>query len=378
VRAKQVLLTTLVPLLLAQAPAPNLWQQIQESTDSVWLEKVVLITEDSPLVPRRKMAKAFRSQAYARLGALGTAESLAAVDRIEATARTWRPNEGPLAAGVLPHPGWHMSNGYVRTDVRTKMDGVTYAVFIDFLFGDMDLLLISSSNPDDNRAWSRPHLVPVKVYRGMHNLMLSPGIKPGLLILSFVQDPPPPRAIMEGTQDRGQTAPKLGAQTAGIDVNAVLRDSDRDGLTDIEEARLGLRPDKADTDGDGIRDGDDSAPDYAPPAGAASDENVIVLQKAFFATFGISGSRYTMFAREEARWIQPWGFRGQVLYHAWHPLGTLGAVEVSWKIREKSATSATVELFDSEGPLAAGGVDVKLEKKNGTWYVVSVQTTWIS
>ncbi len=41
---------------------------------------------------------------------------------------------------------------------------------------------------------------------------------------------------------------------------ALSADSDGDGLTDIEEARLGLKRDSADSDGDGIADGDDPLP----------------------------------------------------------------------------------------------------------------------
>jgi hypothetical protein len=37
-----------------------------------------------------------------------------------------------------------------------------------------------------------------------------------------------------------------------------------------------------------------------------------------------------------------------------------------------------VELFDGEGPMAAGGVTVRLEKKNGRWTVVAVETTWVA
>jgi hypothetical protein len=319
-------------------------------------------------------AKEIRSQAYARLGAIGSAESLAAADRIEARARQWRPNEDGFREGVIPHPGWHMSNSVMTSNVRAKMGGVTYAVFIDDLFGGMDLLLVSSKNPD-GLLWSRPHLVPLKLYRGMHSLTLAPGERKDVLILSFTQDAPPKRAIMEGTTDVGATAPAIGPQSVEIDLAAVLLDSDGDGLTDVEERRMGLQPGRADSDGDGIRDGEDTAPDYAPSARASEDE--LLLQKAFFATFGISESRYTMFVDTiRSTPIQPWGFRGQVIYDV-HPT-EYGAVSAGWKIAKRDETTALVELFDGEGPLAAGGVNVRLEKKNGRWTVVAVETTWIS
>ena len=46
---------------------------------------------------------------------------------------------------------------------------------------------------------------------------------------------------------------------------------------------------------------------------AALDDTVVILQRAFFATFGISGSRYVLFATPEATPIQPWGYRGYIV-----------------------------------------------------------------
>ncbi len=51
-------------------------------------------------------------------------------------------------------------------------------------------------------------------------------------------------------------------------LDALSADTDKDGLTDIEEARLGLKPDNVDSDGDGIPDGADPLPltPYNPKA----------------------------------------------------------------------------------------------------------------
>jgi hypothetical protein len=362
-------------LLLAAAPRPNLWQQIAESRDVAWLETVAAMKDDAPTMMLRQSAKTFRSRAYARLGAIGSAESLAAADRIEARARQWRPNEDGFSEGVIPHPGWHMADGVLKSNVRARIGGTTYAVFIDYLFGDMDLLLVSSKNPEST-LWSRPHLVPLKLYRGMHSMTLAPGARKDVLILSFTQDEPPKRAIMEGTRDPGATAPKIGPQSVEIDLATVLHDSDGDGLTDAEERRLGLQPGRVDTDGDRIRDSEDTAPDHSPDDDVS--ENTLLLQKAFFAAFGISETRYTMFVDTiRSTPIQPWGFRGQVIYYNVHPK-EYGAVSAGWKIAKRDDTTALVELFDGEGPLAAGGVNVRLEKKNGRWTVVAVETTWIA
>ena len=354
-------------MLTALLFAISLWERIHTSTDVAWLEKTAAISDAAPSGRLNGSAKEFRSQAYARLGELGTAESLAAVDRIEAAAKAWRPSDDNFHAGVVPHPGWHMSDSFFAPDIKTEQDEVTYAIFIDYLFGDMDLLLVSKKDG----AWTRPHLIPLRIYRGMHDLALKPG-PAGKLILTFIQDAPPQRGIMEGTRDPGEPAPKLGPRTETLDIATILRDSDRDGLTDVEEDRLGLSPKNPDSDGDGIRDGDDTAPDFAP---GKADEETQILQKAFFATFGISGSRFTLFSARSAR-IQPWGSMAWVIYEKQPKV--YGAVGVSWKITERTATSATVDLTDGEGPMAAGGVTVNLQRKNGAWSVVSVKTTWVS
>ena len=44
------------------------------------------------------------------------------------------------------------------------------------------------------------------------------------------------------------------------DLDALERDADEDGLTDLAEVRLGFDPERADTDGDGVSDGRDPVP----------------------------------------------------------------------------------------------------------------------
>lgn len=354
----------MLALLFAVA---NLLEEIRRSTNVPWLESVATMSDRAPSLRLNEGGKAYRSQAYARLGELGTAESIAAIDRIETAAKKWRPSD-PMSLGVFPHPGWHFADSVVGTKISATQNGVTYAVFIDYVFGDMDLLLISKTD----EGFTRPHLLPVKLYRGMHDLDLKSG-PPGKLIFSFIQDAPPPRGIMEGTRDPGEKPPATGPQKITIDLAEVLRDSDSDGLTDVEEERLGTDPKKADTDGDGIFDGDDIAPDFTA---SKLDDTVLILQRAFFSTFGISGSRYVLFARSDVQPIQPWGYRGFVIYKK-QPKA-YGAVSVHWKIASRTESTAVVEVIDGEGPLAAGGVTVTLTRKNGSWYVTSVVTTWVA
>src|SRR5262249_6071933 len=56
---------------------------------------------------------------------------------------------------------------------------------------------------------------------------------------------------------------------------ALRRDSDHDGLTDLVEERMGTDPHNADTDGDGIPDGKDGLPLVPLGAGKTAEAEVL-------------------------------------------------------------------------------------------------------
>ena len=70
-----------------------------------------------------------------------------------------------------------------------------------------------------------------------------------------------------------------------IDVAAVERDSDQDGLTDLLEEKLALDPSTPDTDADGIPDGSDPLP-LQPRSGAESSESGQLLEAVLPYLFG--------------------------------------------------------------------------------------------
>src|SRR5262245_19171711 len=114
-------------LALLLAAAIDLSERIRQSTDVKWLASVA---------SKESAGKSDRSQAYARLGELGTAPSLAAVERIEKAARQWRPSD-PLAPGMFTTPGFHFADSDLDTRISAEQNGVRYAVFVDYVFGDM-------------------------------------------------------------------------------------------------------------------------------------------------------------------------------------------------------------------------------------------------
>ena len=332
---------------------------VRRSSDVAWLERIASSSAFAQQVQGSSpigMAKLLRGAAYARLGDLATAESLAAVDRIErAMAETSLvPMTVPL--GVWPSVAWHMSDSNVSPLATVSApDGTTYGVVTASLLGGDDLFLVSTRTPEDPRSWSRPKLVgpltrPEEA--GAASLTFRGG---GTLVL---------RAFGRETQ---------------FALEEIERDSDGDGWTDLEEGRIGTNPHAVDSDGDGIPDGRDVCPLYEAPGPQASDDSGTILQKAIFAAFALTGSREMLYVTPNTPRIHVAGYGGPILFDRPIPRdGSSGGVYVSWKIRDRSAVDAVVEITDWEGLLAAGGQNVFLKKVLGKWVVVAVKATWVS
>ena len=358
--------------------------KIGNATDVAWLERIV----SSPgaaaeLRPGGGYDKILRAAAYVRLGTLGTPESLAAIKRIEDEASKINPATTGSTPGHFIHPAWHFSNSELRPIAQvTDANGVTYGLIFSSLMGGLDLFLISSTTPQDASSWSRPLLIPNKAYRGLKEAQLTAG-GAGELTFSFVQESPPGRALMEGTHDPGPAAPALGRQQWKLSIKEIEKDSDADGWTDVEETRLGIDPNKQDSDGDGLPDGRDVCPNFSLHDEDKNDEEIKIFQKAMFVTFGLTGSRHLLLLDSKVKRIHLWGYAGPVIYghdlKSWSEKHQYGAVYVSWRIRRRvSDGTVVVEISDHEGPLAAGGQDIRLRKINGEWIVVNRRTTWIS
>ena len=332
---------------------------VQRSTDVNWLERIASsptfaqqVQASSPI----GMAKMLRGAAYARLGDLASAESLAAVERIEQSLAETSlvPNTVPL--GVWPSVAWHISGSNASPLATVAApDGTTYGVLMASLLGGEDLFLISTRTPEDPTSWSRPKLV-------------GPVARPeaaGTTSLMF----------------RG--AGTLVLRGFGRDVQFALdeieRDSDGDGWTDLEEGRIGTNPHAADSDGDGIPDGRDVCPLYEAPGPQSSDDSGTILQKAIFAAFALTGSREMLYVTPSTPRIHVAGYGAPILFDRPIPRnGSSGSVYVSWKIRDRSAVDVVVEITDWEGLLSAGGQNVFLKKVRGKWVVVAVKETWVA
>jgi Bacterial TSP3 repeat len=340
-------------------PARGPMDAVQRSSDVAWLERIASSGAFAQEVQRSSpigMAKLLRGAAYARLGDIGTPESLAAVERIEQSMAETPLTPSVVPLGIWPTVGWHMSDvEQAPIAMAAAPDGTTYAVVIASLLGGTDFFLISTRTPENPQSWSRPKLLgPPARDDGVRGASLT-FRGPATLVL---------RAFGKEMQ---------------FALEEIERDSDGDGWTDLEEGRIGTNPHAADSDGDGIPDGRDVCPLYAAPASRASDDGDTILQKAVFAAFALTGSRQMLYVTPSTPRVHITGYGGLILFDRAIPRdGSSGGVYMSWRIRDQRSTDAIVELTDWEGMLAAGGQDVFLKKISGKWIVVAVKPTWVS
>jgi len=303
------------------------------------------------------MPKALRVAAYARLGAIGTSESLAAIARVEREMAAVPLTPATVPLDVWPRIGFHMSDMDMSGGplaMAPPQNGVTYGVVAATLVGGTDYFLISTRTPLDPASWSRPKLIA----------------------------PVPPRAdagkaALAWRGPRTLVLASAGA-TLQIAIDEVERDSDGDGWTDLEEARLGTNPHNPDSDDDGIPDGRDVCPLYARPAGA--DDSAMILQAAVFGAFAMTGSRELLYVTPQTPRVHLTGYGGPVLYDRAIPKSGDGGggTYVSWKITNKTADDALVQLTDWEGMLGGGGQEVTLKRIASRWIVVAIKMTWVS
>jgi hypothetical protein len=308
-------------------------------------------------------ARDVRVEAYARLGALGTAESLAAVARLEARARAHTLTPATVPLGMWTSASWHCAGTVVAPLARVRAaNGLSYAIIHSTLLGGNDYYLIFTRTPDKPETWSRPRLLgqSLPAYDGTQEIRLQVKDRNTLY---FIWSPkittPAPAAMIPGLE---------------IDLPAVLKDTDRDGWTDMEERRLGLNPAKADTDGDGIPDGMDVCPNYAPARGEDADEDAQILRRAIFAAYGLTDAREMLIVEPpNTRRVQAWGLRGPIIFRETQRDRSkdvsFGGIYVFWSVTRNNDT-AQVVVGDYIGPEAAGSQVFVLRKIAGAWYVI--------
>lgn len=155
-----------------------------------------------------------------------------------------------------------------------------------------------------------------------------------------------------------------------------LVDSDKDTLPDIVEARLLTDPNNPDSDNDGLPDGGDSNP--LTPKHNDTNDVTQIRQAVFSALCATSNSRITIVIVDRAGFAKQeyYGYGGFVLRS---PEIRRGFVNITGiKVNLISLDTATADITDYEGSLAASGHQAKLKKLHGKWVVVEFKMTWIS
>ena len=382
-----VIAAALLPLTQQRA---NVFADVRTSSDVAWLEKLATDLAAAEVARADNFSpKSLRAAAYIRLGELSSAVSLAAAKRVEDAARGWSLVPPVMSLTYMPHPSGHFGPDLPREPfVRVQSsDGITYALVGLTKLGGSDVFLITSRTPDDPGSWSRPLLVPNRATHGIANpqLKLVDGDR---LTLEFSA----PTSLGPGAEvslrpHMTKPNPPAGLQTWTLSLSNIRRDQDGDGWTDIEEQRLGTIPSVADSDRDGIPDGRDAAPRYASSVLEKDDPEVAILQKVFFAGYGIYGSADLLCVSGGSRPFQPWGSRAPILYGVersdWSNQFGYGPPVLSWRVTKVEGgpggtDTATVEFGDYEGPMAAAGYTATLKRYNSEWFVVKIVRNWIS
>jgi len=360
----------------------------QVSNDEEWLER--LLTVDGAAeseTPPYHTPKQLRQIAYLRLGQLGTPDARAAIHRVEAAARVWRVVPDRLNLERVSHPSGHFGDPKPEPFAQvTAPNGVTYALIELDRLGGVDAFLMWSSTPQDRTSWSRPVLVPDRFGKGITDPRLTWIGDGDRIRLDFsTPDTPQAPALLRSFQPDVKPL-SAGPQSITLSTIALARDEDGDGWTDLEESRLRLNPSKADTDGDGIPDGVDTCPAYAPSPFEADDEEAAILKKVFFAGYGVYGSSSLYIVGAGSRPVQLWGSRAPVLYadrNEWTARWGGQPPRLSWRVTARSkdpggVNVATVEFGDYVAPMAAAGYTATLRKLDGDWFVVKIVMNWIS
>jgi hypothetical protein len=362
-----------------QTDADAFTARVRAGTDVTWLERIA--TSDETLrrewlstVGTDQVPSDLRQTAYVRLGAIGTTGSLAAARRVEAALRDQSTLASPSLTGwAWPSAAAGMAAGRMIA-INSVQDGDReYAAVLSEMDGPFAPFILLRSRAD--ARWQRPRLVGSPVANGS-------AFEPVVTLDG--------RSLSIAFRRKLATAETVPVPaTVVVALAAITLDTDADGWTDIEERALGLRPDLADTDADGIPDGIDASPLYKPAPGDDRDDEAQILRRAMFAAYGLNGSRYAVFVAPGHRSVQLYGHSGPVFFDVALPDRTgcgrgarpgscaaiAGGAQISWIVTRPTPADAIVQFTNLQGLGFRSATRTALKKVEGEWVVVDYRVT---
>ncbi len=364
----------LMNCIIVEGMEYELYRAISKSNDVSQLEEISSISifsgKEKVLGKITTDLKNLRTESYSRLGEIGTPQSLAAIKRIEKLFVNCELNQKFLSSNFAIHSAFH----FVIHDPQiiakvTGANGRVYGVLTSKRFGFDEFYLSTLS---DQQKWCWPRLIPEDLSGNSgHRMLLNCSLEitnDEMIKLRFDEK-------IFSLSGSGEVVARIDSKEMTVKFSDIMMDSDHDGWTDLEELRLGLNPHIADTDGDGVSDGIDPCPNYAEIIEQRGDNETLVLKKAIFATFGLSGSSYKIEVSKESKKIQAYPCLSPIIYSDktwdWYDNREKhdSIVFVKWSAW-CGENVATVTINDLEGSLAAATQKVYLKKINGAWYVV--------
>jgi len=312
-----------------------------------------------------------RWEAYVNLARTGGKEGLQAVLTMRNHRKLLRPIEERVTTGYL-NAGEFGTTTKVLME-RSDANGRYWGLLQSGVLGNANDLWLAEKL---NGKWTHP---------------IFTGVSPGSRHFATYKGAPEPR-----------WGGKTGAQIFGgawfdmfVNNKDIRRDSDGDGLTDLEEKRLGTDPHKADTDGDGDPDGVDPWPNVR---GEAKTDLQEVLAAVFEARFHFDESEGPAIVDlpKEVRPFEMPGRRGPTLWGTDDPSDRLGDLRACYEngvalisfradpnnngsVRENKLviwnqdhTEAKLCINSAYGGLNAAEYNAVVRKFGDEWVVVSM------
>lgn len=185
-----------------------------------------------------------------------------------------------------------------------------------------------------------------------------------------------------------------GLQPQQVRLSELARDSDGDGLTDVEERRLRLDPHQADSDGDGLGDSEDPAPNARLSQPASEDQRLqLALFEQLFRVHGEGarpgtlvvvgddalewrgrGSLTLTLSAEEAIELQKEATVDGIAYLTMKPIAPDQADGCSPRTADERAFGVDFYI----GGLNAVGYCALMRRLGERWWLARLDMTWIS